>query len=714
MARLITITSGKGGVGKSLAYEEYVSLANGDVIQIGPYVDSLVQKYGIKQKLLVKAGGGTEVFEVIDVPTDLKIDIVDYDSGWLNSRKDAPVCIMRKPAPNKLMRISTNNGDINVTREHEFLVLRNGVIEKVKAADIIPHADYLLYYNYPLIDQRFKQVDLFKAKLLGYLIGDGHFEKRGKRVLLHVFSHQEKCLNNIKDTFLNVFGEFSLLKDKRGDKVWRVSYFKQKAIQDLIEEFGVLVQNAGQKEIPRRIFESDNLACASFISALFDCDAHVCKNRNSIEYDTKSEKLAYQVSNLLKIRFNIDNCVKPHFVGYRGLNKKYYRLVIAGEDASNYYLKIGFGNISKMERLRQNTYSKKNNTNIKLYPLGKIFRDVRIDSGKSGVDLASFLGCSRQSVYGYEWGVYALSKTSANKFLSFFEDINFSSKKLELVKDMISKGYSFRKVNFVKEVDYDFDYVYDFQVSEKGGHFVHATGIVISNTTTAINIGAALNYFGKDVIIVDANLTTPNVGLHLGAPIVPVSLNHVLLGKAEIADAIYEHESGTKIIPSSLSVRELRKINHSKLKEVSKKLRKVADYIIYDSAAGLGEEAIAAMEAADEMIIVTNPEITAVTDALKTSKVAEELGKEVRGIIVTRVKGDKYEMPISNIREMLELPILGVIPEDKNMRLAIFKKNALVYTHPKSKAARAYKEIAAKICGNNSYKEDSFMDKLFG
>src|SRR3989344_5394594 len=160
----------------------------------------------------------------------------------------------------------------------------------------------------------------------------------------------------------------------------------------------------------------------------------------------------------------------------------------------------------------------------------------------------------------------------------------------------------------------------------------------VGKTTTAINLGAALNAFGKEVIILDANLTTPNIGLHLGAPIVPVNLNHVLLGKAKIADAIYEHESGTKIIPSSLSVKELKRLNHGKLKDVGKKLRKMADFIIYDSAAGLGEEAMAAIEAGDELIIVTNPEIPAVTDALKTSKVIEDMGKQIRGVIVTRVK----------------------------------------------------------------------------
>ena len=237
----------------------------------------------------------------------------------------------------------------------------------------------------------------------------------------------------------------------------------------------------------------------------------------------------------------------------------------------------------------------------------------------------------------------------------------------------------------------------------------------VGKTTTAINLGAAINGFGKEVIVLDANLTTPNVGLHLGAPIVPISLNHVLLGKARISDAIYEHESGTKIVPSSLSVRELRRLDHGRLKEVGKKLRKMADYVIYDSAAGLGEEAIAALEAGDELIIVTNPEIPAATDALKTSKLIQELGKEVRGVIVTRVRGTKTEMPIANIRDMLELPILGVVPEDDMMQMSLVMKDALVHTHPKSKGARAYRQIAAKLIGHTTYKDKvGFFERLFG
>ena len=234
----------------------------------------------------------------------------------------------------------------------------------------------------------------------------------------------------------------------------------------------------------------------------------------------------------------------------------------------------------------------------------------------------------------------------------------------------------------------------------------------VGKTTTAINLGAALNQFGKEVIVVDANLTTPNIGLHLGAPIVPVNLNHVLLGKARIADAIYEHESGTKIIPSSLSIKELKRLDHSKLKDVAKKLKKMADYVIFDSAAGLGEEALVSIKVADELIIVTNPEIPAVTDALKTIKLAEDIGKDVKGVIVTRVKGTNSEMSISNIRDMLDIPILGVVPEDKNVKASIKSKDALLHVYPYSKASLAYKRIAAMIA-NVSYEERSLLVRLF-
>ncbi|MFH1358353.1 MAG: cell division ATPase MinD [archaeon] len=242
-------------------------------------------------------------------------------------------------------------------------------------------------------------------------------------------------------------------------------------------------------------------------------------------------------------------------------------------------------------------------------------------------------------------------------------------------------------------------------ISGKGG---------VGKTTTAINLGASLNHLGEDVIIIDANLTTPNVGIHLGAPIVPITLNHVLNNQAKIEDAIYEHESGTKVMPASLSLRETERINYKKFPEIIRKLKKLTEHILIDSAAGLGEEAKTAMDAADEIIIVTNPEMSAVTDALKTIKLAEEKNKPIKGVIITRYTGKYVEMSISNIKDMLESPILGIIPEDDAIKESHVIKNAVIHTHPRSRAAKSYFNTTKRFLGEDIELEYLQQSGFFG
>jgi len=238
----------------------------------------------------------------------------------------------------------------------------------------------------------------------------------------------------------------------------------------------------------------------------------------------------------------------------------------------------------------------------------------------------------------------------------------------------------------------------------------------VGKTTSTINLSAALNHFGKEVIIIDANLTTPNIGIHLGSPNVPIYLNHALIGKNEAKEALYLHKTGIKIVPSSLSLNHLRGVKPEKLIEVAKELGKFADFVIIDSAAGLGREAISAIKTADEIIIITQAEIAAITDALKTIKLAEKINKKVLGVIITRFRNNEAEMNLDDIRTMLDVKILGIVPEDNYVKKALNAREPVFNAFPKSDAARSYKKIVAKILGDSYVKrledEESILHKF--
>ncbi|MDD4877727.1 MAG: cell division ATPase MinD [Candidatus Nanoarchaeia archaeon] len=225
-------------------------------------------------------------------------------------------------------------------------------------------------------------------------------------------------------------------------------------------------------------------------------------------------------------------------------------------------------------------------------------------------------------------------------------------------------------------------------------------------TTTSVNLGAALTYFGKDVIIVDANLTTPNVGLHLGVPVGAKHLHHVLQGKHEIKDAVYPHHSGIRIVPGSLSINDLHATDSDKLKRAVKQLKKLKpDFIIVDGAAGLGREALNGILASEELLIVTNPEMPAIADALKTIKLAEKFDRRVAGIVLTKTIDNNLDISAKKTEEILETPIIAVIPHDKAVRESLTRKDAAVFTHPKSRAAVGYKKLAASLIGH-PYEEE--------
>ena len=228
----------------------------------------------------------------------------------------------------------------------------------------------------------------------------------------------------------------------------------------------------------------------------------------------------------------------------------------------------------------------------------------------------------------------------------------------------------------------------------------------VGKTTVVSNLATALARFKKSVIAVDGNLTTANLGIHLGIPLYPVTLQDVLNGDARLNDALYYHPAGFTVLPADISLKKLRLADSHELVDVFYKLVGSCDFILVDSAAGLGKEALAALEAGDEVITVTNPELPALTDALKLSNLAQKYGTHNLGVIVNRVKGKKHEFSMQSVEEFLEAPILGKIPEDAEVSKALSKKQPLVAHKPDSPASQHIMSIAARLIGED-YKPKS-------
>lgn len=219
----------------------------------------------------------------------------------------------------------------------------------------------------------------------------------------------------------------------------------------------------------------------------------------------------------------------------------------------------------------------------------------------------------------------------------------------------------------------------------------------VGKTTTAIGLGVALSSYGRDVTLIDGNLTNPNIGLFLGVPILAATLHDVLAGKKHISEATYLHPSGLKLVTGSLSFSNIDENAGGRLKGALRDLNGATEIAIIDTAATLGKHAADAIKAADELIVVTSPDMPSVTDALKTIKLAEENGVSTIGIVLNKVKNDENELSAENVESILEKTVIGIIPHDDNVRKALFLKHPVAYVEPNAPASAAFRKLASLL-----------------
>lgn len=234
----------------------------------------------------------------------------------------------------------------------------------------------------------------------------------------------------------------------------------------------------------------------------------------------------------------------------------------------------------------------------------------------------------------------------------------------------------------------------------------------VGKTTLVSNLSYALTELGKDVTAVDANITTPHLGLHLGFHMVPKSLHDFLRGDAKAKDIVYYHPFGFKVVPASLAVNDLTGTDPDRLQSLTLNLLGKTDFILLDSAPSLGKEATLSLKIADEIILLTNPNLPAVLDILKVSKVAENLGKKILGVVVNRTSKGDY-LSASEIEEFVKYPVLVKIPEDINVQRSLAARTAVIDYSPKSPASIEMRRLGHYLVGRRFDYNQGFWDRIF-
>lgn len=238
-------------------------------------------------------------------------------------------------------------------------------------------------------------------------------------------------------------------------------------------------------------------------------------------------------------------------------------------------------------------------------------------------------------------------------------------------------------------------------------------------TTTTVNLGTSLAGLGKKTILLDADIGMANLGLVLGLEKSPVTLHEVLAGTANVEDAIYDGPNGLKVMPSGISLQGFQNSDPEKITDVMGQLVEDYDYMLIDAPAGISKDGVVPLAIADEVILVVNPEISSLADAMKIKVLVEMIDSTVMGVVLNRVGNTTTELSKQKVESLLEVPILESIPDDTNVRNASAFRKPVVVKYPDSSSSMAFKKLAASLAGvampvetEDTKVKEGFVDRL--
>ncbi|WP_426417576.1 MinD/ParA family protein [Aestuariirhabdus sp. LZHN29] len=229
----------------------------------------------------------------------------------------------------------------------------------------------------------------------------------------------------------------------------------------------------------------------------------------------------------------------------------------------------------------------------------------------------------------------------------------------------------------------------------------------VGKTNVSVNVGIALAEMGRRVMLLDADLGLANVDILLGLSATK-NLEDVMAGRCGLRDILLNGPGGIKIIPASSgtqSMTELSPQQHAGMISAFSELSGQLDVLIVDTAAGISDNVVSFVRAAQEILLVVTDEPTSITDAYALIKLLNRDYNMMRFRIVANMvrtpqEGRNLYNKLVNVTDRfldVALQYMGAVPYDESVRKSVQRQKAVLEAYPRSKASIALKSLAQKI-----------------
>jgi septum site-determining protein MinD len=230
----------------------------------------------------------------------------------------------------------------------------------------------------------------------------------------------------------------------------------------------------------------------------------------------------------------------------------------------------------------------------------------------------------------------------------------------------------------------------------------------VGKTTASANIGVALANQGVSVALVDMDIGLRNLDILMGLENrVVYNLVDVVEGRCKIRQALVKDKKlpNLCLLPAA-QTRDKTAVNAEQMKELCNELKTMFDFVLVDSPAGIESGFQNAVAGAQEAIIITTPEMSAVRDADRIIGLLEARKDEITQyrLVINRIRPAMVKsndmMSVEDVLEILSVSLLGVVPEDEEIIISTNKGEPLAGTE-NVRSGQAYRNIARRLLGQD-------------